>query len=87
MTQTAHGRYTQLREARTSFLDRARECALVTVPTLMPPDGHGPQTKYTTPFQSMGSRGVNNLAAKLLLALIPPNTPFFRFLVSDYALE
>lgn len=35
----------------------------------------------------MGSRGVNNLAAKLLLALIPPNTPFFRFLVSDYMLE
>ena len=35
----------------------------------------------------MGARGVNNLAAKLLLALLPPNSPFFRLVISDYMLE
>lgn len=85
--QTASGRYKQLETGRTSFLDRARDCALLTIPTLMPPAGHGPHTKYNTPYQGMGARGVNNLAAKLLLALLPPNTPFFRFLIDDFLLE
>jgi len=40
-----------------------------------------------TPFQSLGARGVNNLAAKLLLALLPPNSPFFRLVIDDYMLE
>ena len=34
-------------------------------------------TKYDTPYQSIGARGVNNLVAKLMLALFPPNAPFF----------
>lgn len=87
MKQTAAGRYKQLETARTQYLERARDAALLTIPTLMPPAGHGSSTKYTTPFQAMGARGVNNLAAKLLLALLPPNQPFFRLLVDDYMLE
>jgi len=35
----------------------------------------------------VGARGVNNLASKLLLALLPPNSPFFRLAVDDYTLE
>ncbi|KKL45796.1 hypothetical protein LCGC14_2352060, partial [marine sediment metagenome] len=31
------------------------------------------------PYQSLGARGVNNLASKLLLALLPPSQTFFRF--------
>jgi hypothetical protein len=31
----------------------------------------------------VGSRGVKNLAAKLLLALLPPNSPFFRLSMSQ----
>jgi hypothetical protein len=30
------------------------------------------------PFQSVGAEGVNSLASKLLLALLPPNQPFFK---------
>lgn len=84
---TAEGRYQQLSSLRQPFLDRARECAKLTIPTLVPPDGAGPHTKYYTPFQSLGSSGVNNLANKLLLALLPPNTPFFKLLIDDFAIE
>jgi len=86
-TNTAAGRYQQLSSSRQSFLDRAREAAILTIPTLVPPDGHGPQTKYYTPYQGIGARGVNNLGAKLLLALLPPNSPFFRLMVDDFTLE
>jgi len=40
-----------------------------------------------TPWQGIGARGVNNLSSKLLLALLPPNAPFFRFSIDDFALE
>jgi len=35
----------------------------------------------------MGARGVNNLASKLLLALMPPNQAFFRLMLDDFALQ
>lgn len=86
-SQTAAGRYTQLASLRQTYLDRGRDAAKLTIPTLVPPDGHGPHTKYYTPFQGLGARGVNNLANKLLLALLPPNQPFFRLAVDDFVME
>lgn len=68
---------------RQTFLDRARECAKLTIPTLIPPSGHTKSTKYYTPYQGIGARGVNNLASKLLLAMLPINSPFFRLIVDD----
>ena len=53
----------------------------------MPPDGHSHSTKYYTPYQGVGARGVNNLASKLLLALLPPNAPFFRLVIDRYELD
>lgn len=40
-------------------------------------------TNYETPYQSIGARGVNNLTSKLMLALFPPNAPFFRLALGD----
>lgn len=80
-------RYTQLESSRDSFLTRARESAELTIPTLMPPSGHTGSTEYVTPFQSVGSRGVNNLASKLLMSLLPPNSPFFRLTIDDFDLQ
>ena len=48
----------------------------------MPYDGFGSSNTLYTPFQSVGARGVNNLASKLLLLLLPPNAPFFRLSLS-----
>jgi len=80
------GRYAQLESSRDAFLQRARDAAELTIPTLMPPDGHSGTTLYATPYQSIGSRGVNNLASKLLLALLPTNSPFFRLTIDDFDL-
>lgn len=85
--QTAAARYAYLKTKRQPFLDRAIDCAKYTIPTLMPEDGHNSYSKINTPFQAVGARGVNTLAAKLLTALLPPNQPFFRMVVSDYLLE
>jgi hypothetical protein len=82
----AAGRYSQLLIERNQFLDRARDAAKYTIPTLVPPDNAGPSTKYYTPYQGLGARGVNNLSAKLLLALLPPNSPFFRLQIDDFTL-
>lgn len=49
----------------------------------MPEEGFGPHSRLETPFSGVGSRGVNNLASKLLLALLPPNAPFFRFQANE----
>lgn len=72
---------------REAVLTRARECARVTIPSLMPPAGHSSTSKLYTPYQSIGARGVNNLASKLLLSLFPPNAPFFRLQIDDFTLE
>lgn len=69
------------------FLDRARRAAELTLPTLVPPLGHTKTTRYYTPWQGIGARGVNNLAAKILLALLPPNSPFFKLSVDDFTIQ
>lgn len=80
---TAAGLYAKYEQERWSFLDRARECARYTIPSIMPEEGFNSQTKLYTPYQSVGSRGVNNLSSKLLLALFPPNSPFFRLKINE----
>ena len=72
---------------RESYLDRARECAKLTIPMLIRDQGDTYSTQYSTPFQSVGARGVNHLASKLLLTLLPPNSPFFRLTIDDFDLE
>ena len=84
---SAAGLYAKLESDRFPFLMRARDCSKYTLPTLVPPAGHSNATKYYTPYQGVGARGVNNLASKLLLALLPPNSPFFRLQIDDFTLE
>ena len=85
--ETAQNLYTQLENQRWSFLDRGRDASKLTIPYVLPPDGHNYATKYHTPYQGIGARGVNNLSSKLLLALLPPNAPFFRLVIDRYELE
>ena len=71
-------KYHKLTGDREIYLDRARECSELTLPSLITPEGFSSATDLYQPFQSTGARGVNNLASKLLLLLFPPNSPFFR---------
>lgn len=79
-------RYAQLETERDTFLQRARDSAQLTIPMLVPLEGHSSSSTYETPYQSVGARGVNNLASKLLVTLLPPNSPFFRLTIDDYDL-
>lgn len=86
-SKTAAGLYANLESLRRPFLDRARECAELTIPSLLTKDGHSEASRLVTPWQGIGARGLNNLASKLLLALLPPNAPFFRLSIDDFSLE
>lgn len=75
--------YTKLASVRDPYLARARAAASVTIPTLFPEEGSNGNTNFITPHQSFGARAVNTLTAKIVLALYPPNQPFFRTTIDD----
>lgn len=85
--ETAKALYERLSMDREVYIDRAEDAARYTIPFLFPKKGDNGTTKYSTPYQAVGARGVNNLASKLLLALFPPNTPFFRQDIRDDVLK
>ncbi|MGI0120234.1 portal protein [Zooshikella sp. RANM57] len=80
---TAEARYQVLKTERESFLSRARKCAELTIPTLVPHSGANSSTNFATPYQSIGARAVNYLASRFLLTLLPPNSPFYRLKVDE----
>lgn len=84
---TAAARYHQLVSTRDVFLQRARDCSRVTIPSLIPDENFGDHGKLKTPYQSLGARGVNYLASKLLITLFPPNSAFFKLEIDDLALR
>jgi len=75
--------FTKLESNREVFIERARDSAELTIPHLFPPKGSNESTNFPTPYQSVGSRGVMNLSSKLMLALFPPQSPFFRLGIDD----
>ena len=83
LTESAKATYNRLENDRKPYVTRAEECAKYTIPALFPRDTDNGSTDYDTPFRSVGARGVNNLSSKLLLALFPPNSPFFRLDVRE----
>ena len=87
----ASARYSALEPEKTIYLDRAIECSKYTLPTLITENdrstGKNLYTKIATTYQGLGARGVNNLASKLLIALLPPNQAFFRLSVDDMKLK
>lgn len=85
--ETAEQLYTKLEGNRDSYLQRGRQAAKLTLPYVLTEEGFGTTSKLNTPFQGIGARGVNNLASKLLLALLPPNSPFFRLQVDTNKLQ
>ena len=81
----ARERYNKLTNGRRQFLDTAVQCSKLTLPYLIDDDLSTKQNHKTlkTPWQSIGSKAVVTLAAKLMLALLPPQTTFFKLQVRD----
>tara|TARA_R100001463_G_scaffold134369_1_gene196497 strand:+ start:499 stop:2094 length:1596 start_codon:yes stop_codon:yes gene_type:complete len=81
----AKARYDQLATNRSQFLDTAVECSELTLPYLIQHDlrQRGNTKNLTQPWQSIGAKAVVTLAAKLMLAMLPPQTSFFKLQVRD----
>ena len=80
----ARSRYNKLTADRSQFLDVANKCAELTLPYLMKNEGDtATHTPLKTPWQSVGAKAVVTLASKLMLALLPPQTTFFKLQVRD----
>ena len=82
---TARERYEKLTSDRHQFLDTAVNCSELTLPYLIDNDLSTKQNykKLVTPWQSVGAKCVVSLASKLMLALLPPQTTFFKLQVRD----
>ncbi len=81
--QSAAGRYARLASDRTIFLDTARECARLSLPYLLTPTGVINGQHLPTPWQSIGAKGANVMASKLMLSLFPVTATFFKLQIND----
>jgi len=81
----ARERYNTLVTDRRQFLDKAVDCAKLTLPYLIQDDTSSRPTHETLniPWQSVGSKCVVGLAAKLMLAILPPQGSFFKLQVRE----
>jgi len=83
MKANAQARYEALRSDREQFLDIGRAAAKLSLPYLLTEEGHANGQGFHTPWQSVAAKGVNVLAAKLMLSLFPLNTSFFKLQIND----
>ena len=82
---SAKTRYDSLASERSQFLSIAEEAAKLTIPYLIRGEEEFMRgaKNLSTPWQSVGAKGVVTLAAKLQLALVPVNTSFFKLQIND----
>ena len=82
---TAKSRYDYLSSDRTQFLTEAEDASKLTLPYLI--RGHEEYSRgmkqLKTPWQSVGAKGVVALASKLSLALVPPQSSFFKLQLDE----
>ena len=85
---TAIARYDSLSSNRSQFLNLAEQATKLTLPYLIrgEEEHNGGAKDLITPWQSVGAKGVVTLASKLMLALLPPQTSFFKLQLDENAL-
>ena len=83
--KTARDRYNELSGARRQFLDKAVDCSELTLPYLIQDDTSSKPNHESlkVPWQSVGAKCVVTLSAKLMLAILPPQTSFFKLQVRE----
>jgi len=81
----ARTRYDYLSSDRSQFLEEARQASELTLPYLI--RGHEEHMtgmkQLKTPYQSVGAKGCVTLASKLMLALLPVQTSFFKLQLDE----
>lgn len=83
----AKATYARLVNDRAPYTTRAEKNASYTIPSLFPKESDNASTDYTTPYQSVGARGINNLAAKMVLSTLPVGQPFYKLGMSEFDLK
>ena len=86
---TAKARYDALSSDRSQFLNIAEQATKLTLPYLVrgEEDHNGGARTLITPWQSVGAKGVVTLASKLMLALLPPQTSFFKLQLDENSMQ
>ena len=81
----AKQRYDRLSTQRSQFLNEAEEASELTLPYLIrgSEEYYSGMKNLSTPWQSVGAKGVVTLASKLMLALLPPQTSFFKLQLDE----
>ena len=83
MKNSAQSRYQFLTADREQFLEMGRRCATLTIPYLLTEEGLADGGTLNTPWQSVGSKGVNVLSSKMMQSLFPITTKFFKLQIND----
>ena len=82
---SARTRYDYLSSDRSQFLEEARQASELTLPYLI--QGHeehiSGMAQLKTPYQSVGAKACVTLASKLMLALLPVQTSFFKLQLDE----
>ena len=80
----ARERYDRLSSARNQFLSVAVDASRLTLPYLVKlDDSNNTHATLKTPWQSVGAKSTVTLASKLMMALLPPQTTFFKLQIRD----
>lgn len=87
--KTLANEYDRMKQDRQVYLDKAKEAAIYTIPSLITDDTQKKKNVKTiaTPNQSVGADGVNNLSAKVTITMLPPNQTFFKFAMDDMVIK
>ena len=82
---SAKQRYDVLSSDRSQFLNEAEQASKLTLPYLIrgQEEHHSGMKNLLTPYQSVGAKGVVTLASKLMLALLPVQTSFFKLQLDE----
>ena len=79
--------YEKMKVDRQPYLDKAKEAARYTIPSLINDETNSTPKDLVSPNNSVGADGINNLAAKITLALLPPNQTFYKFSMDKLAIK
>ncbi|GCE65710.1 hypothetical protein OMCYN_01656 [cyanobiont of Ornithocercus magnificus] len=83
MTESAKARYRRLASKRQPFLDKARRCAELTLPYLITEHGNRDYSNFERLYNSCGAESANALASKIVLAILPPTSSFFKLSIDE----
>ena len=82
-TNTFKAEFDRADGARQAVLTRARECAAMTIPSVLPDEGLTGSEAIVRAYQSLGADGAANMVNKMLVSIF--SDPWFRYSISASA--